>query len=316
MPTHTKFKGVTNIGDSLASDQIQTNLKFWLDWAFLEIGGFSNVSVAQSGVYGGDYSRLRLSEDPNYEQGSVWEGFRMDWVWESGIEYSHQPMRVSGIFIDNVYSPANGAVYRVDYPLGRIIFDTPISTSSVVKCGFSHRYCHVATEDVPWWRQIQVNSYRVDSDDFLNQGSGAWSMMGQSRVQLPAVVIEVTPSTKRRPFEIGNLTQTVSQKVLFHIMAETPWERRQIHDVLTAQEEKRLIMFNKNEAFASGVYPLDEYGSPSASGLMYPDLIKGNAQGGYGWRQLRLASVESVSQTALAPLYFCTVEATCEVELP
>ena len=316
MPTHTKFKGVENIGDSLPSDQIQTNLKFFLDWAFLEIGAFSNVSISQSGVYGGDYSRLRLSEDPNYEQGKVWEGFRSDWVWESGIEYAHQPIRVSGVYIDNVYFPANSGTYHIDYPLGRVVFNNPISPSSVVKCAFSHRYCQVVTEDVPWWREIQKNSYRIDSQDFLNYGSGSWSVLGQSRIQLPAIVIEVVPNTRRKSFEIGNLTQTVSQKVLMHVIAETPWERRQLHDILTTQEEKRLIMFDKNAVFSSGVYPLNEYGSPSPSGKMYPDLIKPNANGGYGWRQLRLTSCESVEQKVLSPLYFCTVETTCEVELP
>lgn len=316
MPTHTKFKGVSHIGDSLFTDQLQANLKTFFDWAFLEIGGFYNVYVSQSGVYGGNQSRLRMADDPNYEQGKVWEAFRSDWVWETGIEYAQQPIRVSGIFINNTFFPANDSTYKVDYPLGRIIFNTPISPSSVVECSYSYRYCQVKTADCPWWREIQENSYRVDRSDFLQSGSGAWSTMGQSRIQLPAIIIEPVPATTRTPFELGGLSQTVSQKVLFHIITETPWECGQLHDILTGQQEKSIILFDKNRMFASGVFPLNEYGSPNPSGKMYPELIKSNSEGGYGWKKMRFASTESFSSKALSPLFFSTIKYECETELP
>lgn len=319
MPTHTKFKSVQQYGDALPSDQLETNLYTFFTWGMLEIGAFSNVNVPTSGFFGGDQSRLRCVEDPYYTKGQVWEGFRQDWVWESGIEYSYQPIRVSGVWVNSGFKPLSGVgpyAHHVNYPLGRIVFDTAINPSSVVQCSFSYRNVHFETGDCPWWRQVQLNSQRVDNPHFLQYASGQWSILGQNRMQLPAVVIETVPTSIRNPFEIGSNVQTVKQDVLFHIVSETPWDRKQLSDIITAQEEKRLNGFDKNLMFDNNVFPLDYRGSPAASGKMYPDLVKPTGDGGCMWRQIRFKEMRTQEQRALAPLYYTTVRAKIEFEYP
>ena len=59
-----KFKYANHIGKDELSNLLETNIKMYLDWAFLSIGGWTNiVSGGFSGAYGGDFSRLYHVKD-------------------------------------------------------------------------------------------------------------------------------------------------------------------------------------------------------------------------------------------------------------
>lgn len=309
-----RFKGISNYGEVQHSTQLEVNLVGFVQWAFLGLGAFANVERAASGVYGGDASRLRLSEDPNYTTGQVWEGFRRDWVWETGIGLAQEPIHVSGVWTDGVFQPTSGVgpyAHTVDYPNGRIIFQSPISTSGVVQASYSYRAVHASTADVPWWREVQTYSLRVDNERFLETGSGEWSVLSQNRVQLPAIVIEAVPATQQGQLALGGGVR-FRQEVRFNILAETPYERKHLHDILVNQWQKRVNLFDVNQVMQSGVFPLDADGSPNGSGLMYPDLV---SYGGYGWRQLRVERVasEEISSEKVPGLYPASVSWICEV---
>jgi hypothetical protein len=319
---HTRLKGVESYGRSLVSDQLEANLVSFFQWGLLGVGAFNNAYLATSGAYGGQWARLRLSEDPNYSGGQVWEGARQDWVWETGVDWTTQPIRVSGVYVNGTfYGPAatGGWSHHVNYPLGRVVFDAPIPTGSVVQCEHSWRLTSLTTADAPWWRQVHPHSQRVDSPEFLQYGSGLWSILAQNRVQLPHVIVEATPIVQRRPYEIGNLTQVVSQVVDFHVLAETHWDRKQLHDVIMAQQEKRVIFFDKNDVFAAATgAPLDGNGSPASGGMMYPDLVKPSGEGGFGWRVATLKEMASERGEGKkrGGIWECTVHGLVELELP
>lgn len=316
---HTRLKGLTEIGSALLSDQLETNLVSFFNWGLLGVGAFFNVSIPTSGAFGGDKHRLRLATDPYYDDGQVWQGYRQDWVWETGVDYSVQPIRVSGVRVNGTFYPSSTTgVYKhhVDYPQGRIVFDAAINPSSVVTCEYSHRYVHFTHSDAPWWRQVQLDSFRVDDEHFAQQGSGAWAVLSKNRVQLPAVVVEAVPNTTRSPLMIGGGAK-VRQDVLFTVLSETPGERKQLHDVVTYQWGKRTILFEKNWVADANRYPLDENGTPVPSGLMYPDLVKATGEGGFGWKQLRFEDFKSVAQPTevTSPLYVATIRGTFEVDM-
>ena len=70
---NTSFTRVTNIGNTLLNSELESNLKSFLDWSFLGIGGGSNITIPTSGAYGGTFDNLRLVDDPSYPAGQVWE---------------------------------------------------------------------------------------------------------------------------------------------------------------------------------------------------------------------------------------------------
>ena len=312
MASADSFKGVYNLGDSLLSDQLESNLFSFLSWATLGIGGFSNVTIGASGAYGGQPSLLRPVEDPNYVSGQVWEGFRKDWVWETGVNYPYQPIRVSGVYVNGTFQPVSGVgpyAHTVNYPNGQIVFNNPISPSSTVRAEFSYRTVQYYTADTPWWQELQTNSLRNDDPQFLQQGSGAWSTDAQNRVQLPAVVIEAVPNSSRRPLEIGDLAAIVRQEVRFHILSEDRPNMKALHDILTFQWQKRLNSFDKNQILANDKYPLDMNGFVTPSGLMYPQMTSQ-----FPWAQIRFMDMRSREQPRLGSIRYATVIATCEVD--
>jgi hypothetical protein len=315
MPTFTSLHGVHSVAQPLLSEQLESNLLYFFQWGLLGIGAFENVTIPTSGAYGGDMHRLRKADDPNYDDGQVWEAFRRDWVWETGVDCPFQPIRVSGVYVDGHFHPATGVgpyAHAIDYPNGRVIFGSGLPTDSVVSCEYSYRNYHVTTADAPWWREIQQGSLRVDDTHFLQEGSGAWSILSQSRVQLPAVVIEAVPRTSRYGTAIGGGT-TVGQEVRFDILAEDRSSRNKLHDIITYQWNKRLVAFDKEAIVAADRFPLDPQGSPTSGALMYPQLLDQ-----FGWRQLRWMETRSgaPSPRATAPLYSAAVVALFEVDLP
>lgn len=316
MPTHTELKGVSSVFDALLSDALETNLLSFFQWGFLGVGGFLNAEIPQSGAYGGDESRLRLVDDPNYEAGQVWEGFRKDWVWETGVPYVTQPIRVSGVYVDGDFQGLSGV--SVDYPNGRVIFDSPVSTSSTVTAEYSYRLFQLYSADSQWW-QAQPNSFRVDDPHFLQAGSGSWDVLAENRVQFPAIVVEAVPKISfgsRKGLELGNLTQVTRQDVLFHVLTEDRFYLKWLHDAITAQVEKSIIGFDKNRMLIDGVYPLNPDGSINPSGLMYPDLVKPSAEGGYGWRKITIEDAQSTDQPRMGNLHYCTVRLRVSVDAP
>jgi hypothetical protein len=81
----TFLKGFSNLGDATLTNQIRENLIQYFDYGLLEKGNFSNISIPTTGYYGGSDHTLRLVDDPRYSAGQVWEGFKSNWVWQSGM---------------------------------------------------------------------------------------------------------------------------------------------------------------------------------------------------------------------------------------
>ena len=97
----TTFQSVDQIGKTLLNSEIEANLKGFMDWAFLGIGGWFDVTIPTSGAYGGTFDKLRAVSDPSYTEGQIWEAARKDWVWETGTPYAdYDPINISGVWVD------------------------------------------------------------------------------------------------------------------------------------------------------------------------------------------------------------------------
>lgn len=317
MPAYTQLKGITSLYDETLTGQLQSNLVEMFNWGFLGIGAFSNVTIPTSGAYGGAAHILRNINvlDPNYQNGQVWEGFRQDWVWEQNIEYAYQPIRVSGVYVNNTFYPSNTTgVYshHVNYPLGRVVFDNPIPTTSSVMAEYSYRYFHCNTSDVPWFRQIMFNSWRID-DDVENKS--IFGILAENRIQLPAMIVEVVPRRNQRGLQLGG-GQWIQQDVLFHIYSETPWDRNKLVDYVSYQKERTLLTFDKNALLAQDKLPLDSDGTPVSGALMYPQMVDFSGNGGFYWKKMFWKEVSLQPILSNPPLYRAIVRANFEIDFP
>tara|TARA_A100001201_G_C4071541_1_gene195974 strand:- start:316 stop:1329 length:1014 start_codon:yes stop_codon:yes gene_type:complete len=280
---------VDNAGDSTVSSLIKDNTIEFFDWAIINGGGFFNVNIPTSGHYGGDKHKLRLVDDPRYSSGQVWEGFRSNWVWQSGLECETQPLvtnkwhnpGISGVFVNGSFYASGDSTYghHIDYPRGRVVFDSAISTTSSVTAEFSYKWVNVVPADKEFFREVQYRSQRADGD-FTYTGSGDYSQLADNRLQLPAIAVDVTKRRNLEPYALGALTHYINTDVVFHVLAEDSYTRDKLVDMVSLQEEKVVYMFDSDRIGRNDAFPLDYRGQVRPSGLSYPDLIKPSGHSG------------------------------------
>jgi hypothetical protein len=321
MSKYQSLKGFNNTDEISVNNSIQDNLVEYFDYGFLEKGNYFNVDKDEQSPDGLDYSQLRLSSNDSYVSGQVWEGFRQNWVWQSGINPPDKDAPIvgtdinnpgiSGVYIDGNFEPTSGVgtyAHTVDYFNGRVIFDSAIPTGSVVQAEYSYKYINVVyANNVPWLREIQKNTQNP-TNNFLDTSQGSWDIPPETRLQLPAIAIEMVPTRKFKGYQLGGGQWTYSD-VIFHCIAEDEYTRNQLVDFVSFQNDKSVYLFDSNEIDKSGAFPLDSNGSPVPSALLYPTLLENYA---YGKMRITKMMVEGMS-TFQTDIYGGTIRATVEV---
>ena len=286
MSTFQPLKGISGVFDATLNNDIQDGLLEYFDWALLDKGNYFNVTLGELAPNGEDYSRLRLSTNDSYTAGQVWEGFRKNWVWQSGITVptmtvpivgtNNQMPGISGVYIDDQFEPTSGVgawAHHVDYFNGRVIFDSPIATGSVVQAEHSYKYINVMyANNMPWYKEVQARSLEPAAS-FLDSDDGPWNIPPENRAQLPLVAIEVVPTRMFKGYQLGG-GQWVYTDVLFHCLAEDEVTRNKIVDIISLQNDKTIHLFDSNKVNANSDFPIDYRGTPVPSALRYPDLVE------------------------------------------
>ena len=283
MPNYTNLKGFTNIFDATVGNELQDNLVEFMDWGLMEKGNYFNVTKGETGPNGYDYSLLQLSSSPHYSAGQAWDGFRKNWIWQSGVSSSPSPIvgtdvntpGISGVYVDDVFRPSSGVgtyAHTVDYFNGRVVFDTAIPTGSKVQAEYSYKYANVIyANNVPWLREIQYSTLDVPAS-FSNATKGEFKVPAEMRIQLPAIAIEIVPRRSFKGYQLGG-GQYIYTDVLFHCIAEDAYTRNSLLDIVSLQNEKKIRLFDSTRLGASRAFPIDYRGVPVPSALRYPDLV-------------------------------------------
>lgn len=280
LQTPTSLNGLESITDFTYMEMLEKNLNTFFDWGLINANGFMNVNIPASGTYGGDFSRLRPVDDERFNDGTVWEAARMNWVWETGLASSIPPISpISGLFINNTFYPVSGNTYYIDYPNGKVVFNNSIALNSVVKIEHSSKFVNVtSTQNIPWLRLAQNDSFRIDDTDFLS-GSGLWSNYGETRIQLPTIAIEVLTG-KKQGFQIGG-GQYTRNRVNFFVIGEDKATVDRLANIIDNQREKTIYLYDSNKMASDGKFPLNQFGTPNSGFLTYPALVQYSGDGGY-----------------------------------
>lgn len=317
----TGLVGINNTQDATLSTILLDNFVTFYDWGLLDKGGFNNTYVPTSGMYGGDRSILRLANDPNYQTGRVWQAFRENWVWEDRVSKITQPIQFSGVYVNNTflpytYNPTSGYYvgsdptgYRVDFNDGRVIFNSPLPSTAVVKANYSYKWVKVdKAEGVAFFRQIQTSDFRLDTN-FLT-GSGDWVQLGQTRIQLPAIFVEVIPNRTYQPFQLGG-GQWANTDVLFYVLAGREPDCSNLLNIISYQNDRLLKLFDSNKISRSGVYPVGILGDLINNTYTYPYWVSN-----YFFGNLRVhnSTIGNISQIA-TDFYIGTARCATQIEL-
>ncbi len=274
----TQLKGFDDIGKYSYDEILTQNLIMFFDWGFINKGGYVNVNIPSSGAYGGDFARLRPVSDPRFTDGQVWESVRSNWLWESGLEYG-SPVSISGVFVNSAFVPQSGGSFYVDYPNGRVVFNTAISRSSNVKVEHSRKWIQVvSSQNVPWLRYVEQQSHRPDNSDFLT-GSGNFIPLRENKIQLPIMAVETAGATYQGYMLGGG--QYCRTRVKFYIIGEDKSTVDRLTHIVSSQNDKNIYLFDPNRMAENSRFPLDYKGSIASGAMVYPQLVEYSGNGGY-----------------------------------
>lgn len=280
------LKGFSTVFDSTLSNDIQDGIVEYFDWELLNKGNYFNVSLGET-IDGKDYSRLKPSTSENFATGKVWEGFRKNWVWQSGVNYDPPPFvgsniakpGISGIYVnDAFYSSSTSGTYShyIDYHNGRVVFNNPIPTGSKVQVAHSYKWITVDyANSVPWLQQVQSKS--LTPGDF-NQNADQWNLPADLKIQLPMIAVELVPSRSFKGYQLGG-GQWVKTDVIFHCLAEDDITRNKLVDIVSLQNDGAFYLFDSNKIYQNNDFPLDYRGCPVSGAKTYPSLVN-NYNGG------------------------------------
>jgi hypothetical protein len=313
------LKGFDSVFDTTLNNELQDNVVEFLDWALLQKGNYFNVTLGETSPNGYDYSQLKLaSSNSNYTAGTAWEGFRENWIWQSGITYSPTPLvgdnnnkpGISGVYVDSAFYPTTTVgdyAHRVDYLNGRIVFDSPIPTGSLVQAEFSYKWINVIyANGVPWLRDIQYRTYD-QTTGFHLADKGEWDQPAEFRIQLPAIAIEVVPRRVMKGWQLGG-GQWVDTDVLFHCIAEDETTRNKMVDIISFQNDKTIYKFDSNKIGDSNAFPLDYRGQPVSGALRYPDLATDYIGGTIRLKNASVQGMEAINSNLYAGIVKLTAE--------
>jgi hypothetical protein len=311
---YTSFKGVTKLSQALLMEEIEHNLRMFLRWAFLQIGGWSNVEIGDSTIFGGSFDTLTPIHHPNYDDYTVYETPRKDLVYEHTAEFeSTSPIEIAGVYVNNTLYASNHATYghSIDYTNGYVIFNSALDESDVVKMEYSYRSISVEiAEESAVWRELQFGSLRPDDDHSSNPDKGSWAAIpALKRQQMPCVIIECVPKRNQTGWQLGSQTLNIKQDVLFHIISEQRNMRNRLVDILSFEQDHTIWMINTDSLVGSTDWPIRFDGTLNSSGLDYPSLVEK-----YKWLRLSFIKNTATEIRGFDPsLYLGTIRSTVEV---
>lgn len=286
-----QFQHIQSIGKKDRISGLEDNIKGFLDWSFLQIGGFVNVSVPTSGLQPAantGFHILKPTSDPA-QPSKIWAAPRKDWIYENS-PYSDNPSTISfnphassgvpiapiafsGLYLNNTFLPGPSGSgnygYSVNYPLGQIAFNNNVAITSSVVASYSYRYVQVyKASDAAWWKEIQKETYLPTA-----QKTGDHSITTNHRVQLPAIIVELIPRTELLPYQLGTTENIIIQDIFLHIFTQNANQRNTIIDTLLLQKDNSFWLYDVSKVIKNNSYFINQYGDINPSGHNYNTLV-------------------------------------------
>jgi hypothetical protein len=310
------FENVQDLSSYYLETQLEDNLKSFLDWGFLNIGGFVNVNRPTSNINNTTgFHVLKPQSDPAFggdSSGKVWETVKKQWVATSGVVYKNiSPIQISGVYVNNNFipGPTGNAQYQysLDYNLGRVIFNNGLPTNASVQMNYSYKaiQTYKATDTTSNWKELQRYTY-LSSDNNKE-------LTSNHRIQMPAIIVEIIPNNNYRPYELGSRTFLASQDIMLHIFTENAIDKQNIVDIVKLQKDRTLLLYDLKKVVKDKVYELNPNGSRNPNSINYQNLLGNSA---YFWKYASVEDVRGIdNETVQSNLFYNTTRITVKTVL-
>ena len=279
---------------------IKSNLELWLNDLFIRNGLYVNVASGDLDIYSRNLSSLVASSDPTFAvDNTVFQSAFKNWVHEDSVVGAASgvaaPVVNSGVIVDGTFysttTTSGTYAHIVDFPNGRVIFDTALAGSPVVEADFSYKE---VTVDFANRLNNENNPIRIETSLKDNPAqTGVESYPTSDTRTLPAIFIDVL-NRKSSAYELGTRDAVADYFGVFHIWARDDFQRDMIEDIL-ADEHRQVLM---GIDFRTAQYPLLSRGEKNPAFTSYTALA--NVHSPQFWRRIYLESIEPKKD---APLF-------------
>lgn len=284
---------------------IKQNLKLFLEDLFLRNGFFETVSVGETNFYGSDISVLQpgdtvyLNPDATFPQADrVYQSAFKNWVHEEGLPSISGvgiPIVASGVTVGGTFYPtattSGTFAHIIDYPNGRVIFNTALAGSPTVQAEFSYKLITVDGANIFGNENRPILTETSFKDNPRETGVDTYPDV-EART-LPAIFIDVL-SRENQGYELGTRLPIQDYFGVLHIWTRHEIHRDLIEDVIADEFRNVLLGINFNDA----PDPLLHFGQKNPNFPGYSDLAV--VWGEYFWRRIYLENISTRKDT---PLY-------------
>jgi hypothetical protein len=256
-------------------NRIVPSFKLFIDHEMLDRGN-AYVNITSGKLYN--------TSDPHFPDKTIYSSPYRQFVSDSSILGANIP---SGVYINNTFTPRGSGNLRIDYDLGRGIFDSSISKSlPSVSCSYAYKEYNVYYAESQDESLIFDAKYPVRPTDLA--GNTNTDPLEYSELTYPCIFIK-TQYTENVPFSFGGLDESeVDIRCIF--LADSPY-------LLDAGIS---IASDMGRKYFPILYPVDMpfniYGDYKYSNFNYLNLC-----GNYSKTGILMALVESVKISKFAP---------------
>jgi len=309
--TNLTFQGLNSISEDLLLNIAEANFKSFFDWSFLNLGAWLDAEIGEYTINSQSVQQSQLLPvvDESYTNGQVWQGIRKDWVYETACHPTETPIVITGLTVDGVPMTYPNGGFTINYPEGKVVFDNPIPIESVVLMRYSYRLVQVyRASDAPWFSELQYGSFNNSDPDIQRMEDGNWSIAGNHRIQLPAIIIDPIARSNSIPYEIGSRDLIISQDIGFYVLAESKNDRNKLLDILRLQQGLTLGFYDTNLVAKNQAFPLSANLDINPFGLMYPGLVETYKYRKCYLKNINLYEIESINPNFHQGLARATIE--------
>jgi hypothetical protein len=266
---------------------LKSNLEYWLNDKLLREGLYRNISIGDTDIYGRDMSAMAtVDDDPTFSiAGQVWQSAFKNWVYEDGIPSSVSgiapPTVASGVTVNGTFYPqatTSGAfAHFIDYPNGRVIFPSPILTSSLVQADFSYK--EVTVDFAEKFDNERLDLLTETSIKDNPQQSGTVTHPSKNNRTLPAIWIDFL-DRENDGYELGSKSLVSDFGGVFHVWGRDSFLRDVVEDIVNDTHRDVVLGIDFNTA----PFPLLSRGRKNPAWPGYAELARIHSP--HFWRRI------------------------------
>lgn len=286
----------------MAKSQVKANLDLWLNDTLLREGMYQTVSTGETDLYGRDISLLTPVSDGSFADNRVWQSAFREWVHESGITHSYGgegPIIASGVTVNGTFYPKDPTApgynaafaHKIDFRNGRIIFDSPITSNSIVQGQFSYK--EVSVDFASAYENEQQEFYIETAYKDNPAQTGVIIYPQKNSRTLPLLLIDIT-DRENEAYELGASANVAKFNCSLYLWSRDDFTRDTIEDIITSKE--RTVLFGID--FNSSPFPLVFMNDKNPLWTSYGQLAQLSSP--HFWRRIY---IDKISARRIEPYY-------------